>query len=69
MKCDISASISSVNSKNTKLFQIKYKKISETEWNIVELDSSSYNLETTQIIQNIDTESEYNFKVVATDFF
>ena len=69
VKCDISASISSVNSKNTKLFQIKYKKISETEWNIVELDSSSYNLETTQIIQNIDTESEYNFKVVATDFF
>ena len=69
VKCDISASISSVNSKNTKLFQIKYKKISETEWNIVELDGSSYNLETIKIIQNIDTESEYNFKVVATDFF
>lgn len=69
VKCVISANISSVNNKNTKLFQIKYKKISETEWNIVELDSSSYDLETIKIIQNIDTESEYNFKVVATDFF
>ena len=69
VKCVVSANISSVNNKNTKLFQIKYKKISETEWNIVELDSSSYNLETIKIIQNIDTESEYNFKVVATDFF
>ena len=48
VKCDITANISNVNNKNTKLFQIKYKKISETEWNIVELDSSSYNLETTK---------------------
>ena len=69
VKCDIAANISSVNNKNTKLFQIKYKKTSETEWNIFNLDSTIYFLNTTQIIQNIDTESEYNFKVVATDFF
>ncbi len=69
VKCVISANISGVNNKNTKLFQIKYKKVAETEWNIVKLDSSLYNLETIKIIQNIDTESEYNFKVVATDFF
>lgn len=68
-KCVVSASISSVNNRNTKLFQIKYKKISETEWNILDLDSTNYTLNTTQIIQNIDTESEYNFKIVATDFF
>ena len=68
-KCVVSASISSVNNGNTKAFQIKYKKISETEWNIVDLDNTNYTINTSQIIQNIDTESEYNFKMVATDFF
>ena len=68
-KCVVSASISSVNNGNTKSFQIKYKKISETEWSIFDLDNTNYTLNTTQIIQNIDTESEYNFKMVATDFF
>ena len=33
------------------------------------LSSDNYSLDVTQVIQNIDTESEYNFKVVATDFF
>ncbi len=68
-KCVVSASISSVNNGNTKSFQIKYKKISETEWNVVDLDNTNYMINTTQIIQNIDTESEYNFKTSATDFF
>lgn len=68
-KCVVSASISSVNNGNTKSFQIKYKKISETEWNVFDLDNTNYTISTTQIIQNIDTESEYNFKIVATDFF
>lgn len=68
-KCVVSSSISSVNSKNTKSFQIKYKKISDTEWNVFDLDNTNYTINTTQIIQNIDTESEYNFKTSATDFF
>ena len=68
-KCVVSASISSVNNGNTKSFQIKYKKISETEWSIFDLDNTNYTISTTQIIQNIDTESEYNFKTSATDFF
>ena len=65
----VSASISSVNNDNTKSFQIKYKKISETEWNVFDLNNTNYTINATQIIQNIDTESEYNFKMVATDFF
>ena len=68
-KCVVSSSISSVTSKNTKSFQIRYKKISETEWNVFDLDNTNYTINTTQIIQNIDTESEYNFKTSATDFF
>ena len=68
-KCVVLASISSVNNGNTKSFQIKYKKISETEWSVFDLDNTNYTLNTSQIIQNIDTESEYNLKIVVTDFF
>lgn len=68
-KCTISAEISSVNSKNTKSFKIMYKKISDSSWNTFTLSDSSYSLSTTQVIANIDTESEYNFKAVATDYF
>ena len=46
-----------------------YKKLAATSWNTIVLSSSGYSLNTTQIIQNIDTESEYNFKVIATDYF
>ncbi len=68
-KCSISSSISSVNNKNTKEFKIMYKKVSVTSWNTVTLSTSNYSIDTTRIIQNIDTESEYNFKILATDFF
>lgn len=68
-KYTISAQISSVNRKNTKSFKIMYKKTSDSSWNTFTLSSSSYSLATSQIIGNIDTESEYNFKAVATDYF
>ena len=58
-----------VNNKNTKEFKIMYKKVSVTSWNTVTLSTSNYSIDTTRIIQNIDTESEYNFKILATDFF
>ena len=67
-ECSISSSISSVNNKNTKEFKIMYKKVSVTSWNTVTLSTSNYSIDTTRIIQNIDTESEYNFKILATDF-
>ena len=41
-KCVVSASISSVNNGNTKSFQIKYKKVSDTEWNVVDLDNTKF---------------------------
>ena len=46
-----------------------YKKISASSWNTLTISSSSYSINATQIIQNIDTESEYNFKAVVTDYF
>lgn len=68
-KCYLSADIASANSRNTKSFKIMYKKIASTEWSTLTLSSSSYSFSGTRIIQNIDTESEYNFKAVVTDYF
>lgn len=38
-------------------------------WDTLTLSNEQYSLNTTKIIENIDTESEYNFKAVATDYF
>lgn len=68
-RCVVSADISSANSKNTKAFKIMYKKLTATSWDTLTLSSSQYSLNEIEIIENIDTESEYNFKAVATDYF
>ena len=39
------------------------------QWDTLTLSNEQYSLNTTKIIENIDTESEYNFKAVATDYF
>lgn len=65
----VSADITSVEDKNTKSFKIMYKKLKETSWITLNLSDDQYSLNKTQVIQNIDTESEYNFKAVATDYF
>ena len=39
------------------------------QWDTLTLSNEQYSLNTTKIIENIDTESEYNFTAVATDYF
>ncbi len=39
------------------------------QWDTLTLSNEQYSLNTTKIIENIDTESEYNFEAVATDCF
>lgn len=68
-RCVVSADISSANSKNTKSFKIMYKKLAAISWDTLSLSDSEYSLNEIEIIENIDTESEYNFKAVATDYF
>lgn len=65
----MSAEVSSAEDKNTKSFKIIYKKLAATTWDTLTLNNEQYSLNTTKIIENIDTESEYNFKAVATDYF
>ena len=68
-RCIMSADVSSAEDKNTKSFKIMYKKLAATTWDTLTLSNEQYSLNTTKIIENIDTESEYNFKAVATDYF
>lgn len=65
----MSADVSSAEDKNTKSFKIIYKKLAAITWDTLTLNNEQYSLNTTKIIENIDTESEYNFKAVATDYF
>ncbi len=68
-KVTVNASISPINNKNTKSFNLLYKKQNETNWTDIALDNASYSLSATQIIQNIDGDYEYDFKIEATDYF
>lgn len=68
-KITISASITAVNSKNTKTYTLKYKKQSASTWTTVALPNTSYLLSTTKIINNIDVNSEYDFELEVEDFF
>lgn len=68
-RCIMSADVSNAEDKNTKSFKIMYKKLAAATWDTLTLSNEQYSLNTTKIIENIDTESEYNFKAVATDYF
>lgn len=69
VKALVNATISSVNNKNTKSFKILYKKQSEETWTTVTLSDTSYTFNNSQIINNIDVDNEYDFKLEVTDYF
>lgn len=68
-KAIINVSISPVNNKNTKMFNLLYKKQTETQYTTITLSNTSYSLNAEQIVPNIDVDSEYDFKLEATDYF
>lgn len=68
-KITINAIISPVNNKNSKAFNLLYKKQSDTSYNTITLSSTNYSLNATQIISNIDVDYEYTFRLEATDYF
>lgn len=68
-KAIFNTTISSVDNKNTKSFKILYKKQSEEIWTTITLSNDSYILNSSQVINNIDVDSEYDFKLVSTDYF
>ena len=67
-KCTLKATISSVNNKNNKNFQLIYKKLTDSSYTTINLSNSSYSYESTQII-SADINSEYEFIFKVTDYF
>ena len=69
-KINASASISSLNSKNTKSFVLQYKLKSATTWTNLETYTGGYTYTVTnKIISNINVDNPYDFRIVATDYF
>lgn len=69
VKATVNAIISAVDNKNTKTFKILYKKQSETSWTTVTLSNTNYTFNSSQVINNIDVDNEYDFRLEVTDYF
>lgn len=67
-KCTLKATLSSVNNKNDKTFQLLYKKLTDSSYTTINLSNSSYSYNDTQIIV-ADINSEYEFIFKAKDYF
>ena len=69
-KINASATISSLNSKNTKSFVLQYKLKSATTWTNIETYTGGYTYTVTnKIVSNINVDNLYDFRIVATDYF
>lgn len=60
------ATVTSLNSKNTAAYKLRYKKSGTTTWTTVNLSVSGYEVESTEIFE-ADVESSYDVELVITD--
>lgn len=68
-KVTFNGGVTSLNSKNTYSFVIKYKKTSESSFTTKTVTSSSNTVNTSVILSGIDTESSYDFVGEVNDYF
>ena len=68
MKVTVETTISSLNSKNSKTFTLKYKKKTNSAWTTHTTYTSAYTWRTSVIIA-ADTNSQYDIQLTATDDF
>lgn len=69
-KINAAATISSLNSKNTKSFVLQYKLKSATTWTNLETYTAGYTYTiTNKLVPNINVDNPYDFRIVATDYF
>lgn len=69
VKVTYSGTITSLNSKNSKTWQLKYKKYSASSYSTVTLNTSSYAITDGSYIFAADTDGSYDVQIVATDYF
>lgn len=69
-KINATASITSLSSKNTKSFLLRYRVKGSSSWTNIETYTSGYSYSVTnKIVPNISVDSAYDFQLVATDYF
>lgn len=68
-KVEVTGSVTSLNSKNTKSFKIKYKKSIDVTYTVITLDNSLYSIDTSEILSNIDANSTYDIVFEVNDYF
>ena len=69
VKVTYSGTITSLSSKNSKTFKLRYKKYSATSWTEVTLNTSSYTITDGTYIFSAATDGSYDVEIVATDSF
>lgn len=69
-KINASATITSLSSKNTKSFVLRYRTKGSSSWTNIETYTDGYTYTATnKIVPNINVDSAYDFQLVATDYF
>ena len=69
-KINVNATITSLSSKNTKSFVLRYRTKGSSSWTNIETYTSGYTYTlTNKIISNISVDSAYDFQLVVTDYF
>lgn len=69
-KINASATITSLSSKNTKSFVLRYRTKGSSSWTNVETYTGGYTYTATnKIVPNISVDNAYDFQLVATDYF
>lgn len=69
-KINASATITSLSSKNTKSFVLRYKTKGSSTWTNIETYTGGYTYTVTnKIVPNINVDNAYDFQLVVTDYF
>lgn len=63
------ASITSLNSKNTKAYKIRYRPVDTTTWTEITLNNDSYTPNSSRVLPSLDAGKSYEIQFVASDYF
>ena len=63
------ASITSLNSKNTKAYKVRYRPVGTSTWTEITLNNDSYTPNSSRVLPSLDAGKSYEIQFVASDYF
>lgn len=63
------AGITSLNSKNTKAYKVRYRPLDSKSWTEITLNNDSYTPNSSRVLPNLDAGKSYEIQFVASDYF